>query len=94
MISSTLKYRLDQKKVIVMIGILLELRKCAKVTTSFNNALHGLRTILDLSLSMIIKYGSQREKMKDDMEAMIHHFKLYTEGYTTPQAKYTQLQTS
>ena len=26
----------------------------------------------------------KREKMKDDMEAMIHHFKLYTEGYTTP----------
>jgi NADH-quinone oxidoreductase subunit D len=26
----------------------------------------------------------KREQMKDDMEAMIHHFKLYTEGYATP----------
>ena len=25
-----------------------------------------------------------REKMKDDMEALIHHFKLFTEGYTVP----------
>ncbi|RLK50826.1 NADH dehydrogenase subunit D [Alkalispirillum mobile] len=25
-----------------------------------------------------------REQMKDDMESLIHHFKLFTEGYTTP----------
>jgi NADH-quinone oxidoreductase subunit D len=25
-----------------------------------------------------------REEMKDDMEAMIHHFKLFTEGYAVP----------
>ncbi len=25
-----------------------------------------------------------REEMKDDMEALIHHFKLYTEGYSVP----------
>jgi NADH-quinone oxidoreductase subunit D len=25
-----------------------------------------------------------REEMKDDMEALIHHFKLFTEGYTVP----------
>jgi NADH-quinone oxidoreductase subunit D len=25
-----------------------------------------------------------REEMKDDMEALIHHFKLFTEGYSTP----------
>lgn len=25
-----------------------------------------------------------REKMKDDMEALIHHFKLFTEGYSVP----------
>ncbi|RMF96774.1 MAG: NADH-quinone oxidoreductase subunit D [Gammaproteobacteria bacterium] len=25
-----------------------------------------------------------RESMKDDMEALIHHFKLFTEGYTVP----------
>lgn len=25
-----------------------------------------------------------REEMKDDMESMIHHFKLFTEGYTVP----------
>ena len=25
-----------------------------------------------------------REDMKDDMEALIHHFKLFTEGYSTP----------
>ena len=25
-----------------------------------------------------------REDMKDDMEALIHHFKLFTEGYTVP----------
>ncbi len=25
-----------------------------------------------------------REEMKDDMEAMIHHFKLFTEGYSVP----------
>jgi NADH-quinone oxidoreductase subunit D len=26
----------------------------------------------------------KREEMKDDMEALIHHFKLFTEGYTLP----------
>ena len=26
----------------------------------------------------------QREKMKGDMESLIHHFKLFTEGYTVP----------
>src|SRR5258707_3568087 len=26
----------------------------------------------------------KREEMKDDMEALIHHFKLFTEGYTVP----------
>ena len=25
-----------------------------------------------------------REEMKEDMEALIHHFKLFTEGYTVP----------
>jgi NADH-quinone oxidoreductase subunit D len=25
-----------------------------------------------------------REEMKDDMEAQIHHFKLFTEGYSVP----------
>ncbi|KAB7628428.1 NADH-quinone oxidoreductase subunit D [Alkalilimnicola sp. S0819] len=25
-----------------------------------------------------------REEMKDDMESLIHHFKLFTEGYSTP----------
>ena len=25
-----------------------------------------------------------REDMKDDMESLIHHFKLFTEGYSTP----------
>ena len=25
-----------------------------------------------------------REEMKDDMEALIHHFKLFTEGYCVP----------
>ena len=25
-----------------------------------------------------------REKMKDDMESLIHHFKLFTDGYTVP----------
>ena len=25
-----------------------------------------------------------RERMKDDMEALIHHFKLFTEGYCVP----------
>ncbi len=28
-----------------------------------------------------------REKMKDDMEALIHHFKLFTEGYTVPEGE-------
>ena len=26
----------------------------------------------------------KREEMKDDMESLIHHFKLFTEGYTVP----------
>jgi len=26
----------------------------------------------------------KREQMKDDMESLIHHFKLFTEGYTVP----------
>ncbi|HID45415.1 MAG TPA: NADH-quinone oxidoreductase subunit D [Chromatiaceae bacterium] len=28
-----------------------------------------------------------REKMKDDMEALIHHFKLFTEGYSVPEGE-------
>jgi len=28
-----------------------------------------------------------REEMKDDMEAMIHHFKLFTEGYCVPEGE-------
>ncbi len=28
-----------------------------------------------------------REEMKDDMEALIHHFKLFTEGYTVPEGE-------
>ena len=28
-----------------------------------------------------------REEMKEDMEALIHHFKLFTEGYCTPQGE-------
>ncbi len=28
-----------------------------------------------------------REAMKDDMESMIHHFKLYTEGFSLPQGE-------
>jgi NADH-quinone oxidoreductase subunit D len=29
----------------------------------------------------------KREKMKDDMEAMIHHFKLFSEGYCVPEGE-------
>jgi NADH-quinone oxidoreductase subunit D len=29
----------------------------------------------------------KREEMKDDMEALIHHFKLFTEGYSVPQGE-------
>ncbi len=29
----------------------------------------------------------QREEMKDDMEALIHHFKLFTEGYCVPEGE-------
>jgi NADH-quinone oxidoreductase subunit D len=29
----------------------------------------------------------RREEMKDDMEALIHHFKLFTEGYCVPQGE-------
>ncbi|NND59168.1 MAG: NADH-quinone oxidoreductase subunit D [Gammaproteobacteria bacterium] len=29
----------------------------------------------------------EREEMKDDMEALIHHFKLFTEGYTVPEGE-------
>ena len=28
-----------------------------------------------------------REEMKDDMEALIHHFKLFTEGYSVPKGE-------
>ena len=28
-----------------------------------------------------------REEMKDDMEALIHHFKLFTEGYSVPEGE-------
>jgi len=28
-----------------------------------------------------------RENMKDDMESLIHHFKLFTEGYTVPEGE-------
>ncbi len=29
----------------------------------------------------------RREVMKEDMEALIHHFKLFTEGYTVPEGQ-------
>ena len=29
----------------------------------------------------------RRMNMKDDMEALIHHFKLYTEGYNVPEGE-------
>ena len=29
----------------------------------------------------------RREEMKADMEAMIHHFKLFTQGYCTPKGE-------
>jgi NADH-quinone oxidoreductase subunit D len=29
----------------------------------------------------------RREEMKDDMEALIHHFKLFTEGYSVPEGE-------
>lgn len=29
----------------------------------------------------------KRHEMKDDMESLIHHFKLYTEGYTLPEGE-------
>lgn len=29
----------------------------------------------------------KRERMKDDMEALIHHFKLYTEGFCVPEGE-------
>jgi NADH-quinone oxidoreductase subunit D len=35
----------------------------------------------------------QREEMKQDMEALIHHFKLFTEGYCVPAGEvYTALE--
>jgi len=34
-----------------------------------------------------------REEMKDDMEALIHHFKLFTEGYSVPKGEtYTAIE--
>ena len=30
----------------------------------------------------------KREEMKDDMESLIHHFKLFTEGYCVPEGEY------
>jgi NADH-quinone oxidoreductase subunit D len=30
----------------------------------------------------------RREEMKDDMESLIHHFKLFTEGYCVPEGEY------
>jgi NADH-quinone oxidoreductase subunit D len=29
----------------------------------------------------------KREEMKDDMESLIHHFKLFTEGYCVPEGE-------
>ena len=29
----------------------------------------------------------QREQMKGDMESLIHHFKLFTEGYCVPEGE-------
>ena len=29
----------------------------------------------------------RREEMKQDMESLIHHFKLFTEGYTVPEGE-------
>ncbi len=37
-----------------------------------------------VSLSNYKVIPPSREEMKDDMEALIHHFKLFTEGYSTP----------
>ena len=32
-----------------------------------------------------------REDLKDSMEALIHHFKLFTEGFRVPAGKFIQL---
>ncbi len=34
------------------------------------------------------KLAPSRTDMKDDMESLIHHFKLFTEGYSTPPGRY------
>ena len=34
-----------------------------------------------------ISRAETRVEMKDDMESLIHHFKLFTEGYTVPEGE-------
>lgn len=32
----------------------------------------------------VVRYSCSRQSMKQSMEALIHHFKLYTEGFHVP----------
>ena len=60
-------------------------RKCASRTASSSSASTGCRRNPGPVMLKNFKVAPpSREEMKDDMEALIHHFKLFTEGYCVP----------
>jgi NADH-quinone oxidoreductase subunit D len=64
-------------------------KKCASPIASSSSAWNGCGAITGRVMTQNFKVSPRRVWiMKDDMEALIHHFKLFTEGYSVPAARY------
>ena len=61
------------------------MRESARI---FKQCVAKLRTLEGPVMIRDFKIGPpSREEMKTDMEALIHHFKLFTEGYVVPEGE-------
>jgi NADH-quinone oxidoreductase subunit D len=59
-----------------------EMRQSTRIIKQCVDKLRTVRGPVMLSNYKVVP--PSREEMKDDMEALIHHFKLFTEGYCVP----------
>ena len=73
---------------IATIAIWCASRSCASRRASSSSACTGSRTNPGPVMIDDRKVRPpRREQMKDDMESLIHHFKLFTEGYCVPEGE-------